>query len=72
MMLSRRLQETPGRVVWYPGNFIAPSTGSNYSGHRCKEQGKKGSVVRFSEQLLDFTTVYREQNIPGIIPADRF
>jgi hypothetical protein len=35
------------------------STGSNYSGHSRKEQGKKEPFVRFSEQQHGITTVYR-------------
>jgi hypothetical protein len=41
--------------------FARRSTGSNYSGHSNKEQGKKESFVRFSEQPPDITTVYRLQ-----------
>jgi hypothetical protein len=62
MMLSRRLQETPGDSVLGHFHFLkSVLPGSNYSGDGNKEQGKKESFVRFSEQRLDITTVYRWQ-----------
>jgi hypothetical protein len=50
MMLSRRLQETPEIAVSRSSTFVRRSTGSNYIRHSNKEQGKKESFVRFSEQ----------------------
>jgi len=58
MMLSRRLQKTPGRgfaIDQYCQRFYRVK----YSGHSSKEQDKTESFVRFSEQPLVITTVYR-------------
>ncbi len=57
MMLSQRLQETPGG--WGFVHLRETFYGSNYSDHSNKEQGEKESFVRFSEQPPDITTVYR-------------
>jgi hypothetical protein len=52
--------------------MVRRSTGSNYSGHSSKEQGKKESFVRFSEQPLGITTVYRVQKRAWNQRSDRF
>jgi hypothetical protein len=72
MMLSRRLQQTLGDCSFKVNAFVRRSTGSNYIGHSNKEQGKKESFVRFSEQPLDITTVYRLQNSACNGFRDRF
>jgi hypothetical protein len=72
MMLSRRLQETPGIAVSDLSAFVRHCTGSNYSGHSHEEQDGKEAFVRFSEQRPGITTVYREQNEVWNTPHDRF